>query len=48
MIIGKKFLVKINTNIGNSALSSGISEEIEKAVWSCKWGGDTPDGPFDG
>lgn len=41
MIIGSKFLVKINTNIGNSALSSGISEEIEKAVWSCKWGGDT-------
>ena len=41
MIIGKRFLVKINTNIGNSALSSGISEEIEKAVWSCKWGGDT-------
>ena len=41
MIIGKKFLVKINTNIGNSALSSGIDEEIEKAVWSCKWGGDT-------
>lgn len=41
MIIGRKFLVKINTNIGNSALSSGIDEEIEKAVWSCKWGGDT-------
>ena len=41
MIIGQKFLVKINTNIGNSALSSGISEEIEKAIWSCKWGGDT-------
>ena len=41
MIIGKRFLVKINTNIGNSALSSGISEEIEKSVWSCKWGGDT-------
>lgn len=41
MIIGKKFLVKINTNIGNSALSSGIEEEIEKALWSCKWGGDT-------
>lgn len=41
MIIGKKFLVKINTNIGNSALSSGIEEEIEKAIWSCKWGGDT-------
>ncbi len=41
MIIGKRFLVKINTNIGNSALSSGIDEEIEKAIWSCKWGGDT-------
>ncbi len=41
MIIGKHFLVKINTNIGNSALSSGIEEEVEKAVWSCKWGGDT-------
>ncbi|MDL2265836.1 phosphomethylpyrimidine synthase ThiC [Parabacteroides sp. OttesenSCG-928-G07] len=41
MIIGKRFLVKINTNIGNSALSSSIDEEIEKAVWSCKWGGDT-------
>jgi phosphomethylpyrimidine synthase len=41
MIIGRNFLVKINTNIGNSALSSGIEEEIEKAVWSCRWGGDT-------
>lgn len=41
MIIGTSFLVKINTNIGNSALSSGIDEEVEKAVWSCKWGGDT-------
>ncbi len=41
MIIGTNFLVKINTNIGNSSLSSGISEEVEKAVWSCKWGGDT-------
>lgn len=41
MIIGTNFLVKINTNIGNSALSSGIDEEVEKAVWSCKWGGDT-------
>ena len=38
MIIGSKFLVKINTNIGNS---STIEEEVEKAVWSCKWGGDT-------
>jgi phosphomethylpyrimidine synthase len=41
MIIGRNFLVKINTNIGNSAISSGIDEEVEKAVWSCKWGGDT-------
>ncbi|GHT65591.1 phosphomethylpyrimidine synthase [Bacteroidia bacterium] len=41
MVIGTNFLVKINTNIGNSALSSGIGEEVEKAVWSCKWGGDT-------
>jgi phosphomethylpyrimidine synthase len=41
MVIGARFLVKINTNIGNSALSSGIDEEVEKAVWSCKWGGDT-------
>lgn len=41
MIIGSKFLVKINTNIGNSATSSGIDQEIEKAIWSCKWGGDT-------
>jgi phosphomethylpyrimidine synthase len=41
MIIGKNFLVKINTNIGNSATTSSIEEEVEKAVWSCKWGGDT-------
>ena len=41
MIIGAAFSVKINTNIGNSALSSGIEEEIAKAVWSCYWGGDT-------
>ena len=41
MIIGKNFLVKLNTNIGNSALSSGIEEEVSKAVWSCYWGGDT-------
>ncbi|MDE6577252.1 MAG: phosphomethylpyrimidine synthase ThiC [Muribaculaceae bacterium] len=41
MIIGKAFSVKINTNIGNSALSSGIEEEVAKAVWSCFWGGDT-------
>ena len=41
MIIGRNFLVKLNTNIGNSALSSGIEEEVNKAVWSCYWGGDT-------
>ena len=41
MIIGRNFLVKINTNIGNSATTSTIEEEVEKAVWSCKWGGDT-------
>ena len=41
MIIGRNFLVKINTNIGNSATTSGIEEEVEKALWSCKWGGDT-------
>ncbi len=41
MIIGRNFSVKINTNIGNSAMSSGIEEEVEKAVWSCRWGGDT-------
>lgn len=41
MIIGRNFLVKINTNIGNSVVSSSIEEEVEKAVWSCKWGGDT-------
>lgn len=41
MIIGRNFLVKINTNLGNSATSSGIDEEVEKAVWSCFWGGDT-------
>ena len=41
MIIGRSFLVKINTNIGNSATTSSIDEEVEKAVWSCKWGGDT-------
>lgn len=41
MIIGRNFLVKINTNIGNSATTSTIEEEVEKAMWSCKWGGDT-------
>ena len=41
MAIGKAFSVKLNTNIGNSALSSGIQEEVDKAIWSCYWGGDT-------
>jgi phosphomethylpyrimidine synthase len=41
MAIGRNFLVKINTNIGNSAISSGIHEEVSKAIWSCQWGGDT-------
>lgn len=41
MVIGKAFACKLNTNIGNSALSSGIEEEVAKAVWSCYWGGDT-------
>ncbi len=41
MIIGRNFRVKINTNIGNSAVTSSIAEEVEKMVWSCRWGGDT-------
>lgn len=41
MIIGNKFLVKINANIGNSALGSSIDEEVEKALWAIKWGADT-------
>jgi len=41
MIIGRNFLVKINANIGNSAVSSGIGEEVEKMTWAIRWGGDT-------
>ena len=41
MIIGRNFRVKINSNIGNSALGSSIQEEVDKAVWSCRWGADT-------
>jgi phosphomethylpyrimidine synthase len=41
MIIGRNFLVKINANIGNSAVTSSIAEEVEKMVWSTRWGGDT-------
>ncbi|MBT0962296.1 phosphomethylpyrimidine synthase ThiC [Denitromonas iodatirespirans] len=41
MIIGRNFLVKINANIGNSALGSSINEEVDKMTWSIRWGGDT-------
>jgi len=41
MIIGRNFLVKINANIGNSAVTSSIDEEVDKAVWACRWGADT-------
>ncbi|MCW5580609.1 MAG: phosphomethylpyrimidine synthase ThiC, partial [Luteimonas sp.] len=41
MVIGRNFLTKINANIGNSAVSSGIAEEVEKLVWAIRWGGDT-------
>ncbi|MGF6495148.1 phosphomethylpyrimidine synthase [Luteibacter sp. 621] len=41
MIIGRHFLTKINANIGNSAVSSGIAEEVEKLVWAIRWGADT-------
>ena len=44
MIIGRKFLVKINANIGNSAVSSSIEEEVEKMTWATRWGGDTTSG----
>jgi phosphomethylpyrimidine synthase len=41
MVIGRNFLVKINANIGNSAVTSGIAEEVEKLVWATRWGADT-------
>jgi phosphomethylpyrimidine synthase len=41
MIIGRNFLVKINANIGNSAIASSIDEEVEKMIWSIRWGADT-------
>ncbi|MGH8584274.1 MAG: phosphomethylpyrimidine synthase ThiC, partial [Gammaproteobacteria bacterium] len=41
MVIGRRFLVKVNANIGTSALSSGVAEEIEKMVWAARWGADT-------
>jgi len=41
MAIGRNFLVKVNANIGNSAISSGVAEEVEKLVWAIRWGADT-------
>ena len=41
VIIGRNFLVKINANIGNSAVTSGVAEEVEKLVWAIRWGADT-------
>ena len=41
MIVGRSFLVKINANIGNSAISSSIEEEVEKMTWAIRWGADT-------
>ena len=41
MAIGRNFLVKVNANIGNSAVSSGVAEEVEKMAWSIRWGADT-------
>ena len=41
MIIGKAFAVKINANIGNSAVTSSIAEEVDKMVWATRWGADT-------
>ena len=41
MIIGRNFLTKINANIGNSAVTSSVEEEIEKMVWAIRWGADT-------
>ena len=41
MIIGKAFLVKVNANIGNSAVTSSVAEEVDKMVWATRWGADT-------
>jgi hypothetical protein len=41
MVIGRSFLVKINANIGNSAVTSGVEEEVEKMIWAAYWGADT-------
>jgi phosphomethylpyrimidine synthase len=41
MVIGRRFLVKINANIGNSAVASSIEDEVEKMTWATRWGADT-------
>ena len=41
MVIGRRFLVKVNANIGNSAVTSSIAEEVDKLVWATRWGADT-------
>ena len=41
MIIGRNFLTKVNANIGNSIVTSGVAEEVEKLVWAIRWGADT-------
>src|SRR3546814_6573524 len=41
MIIGRNFLVKVNANIGNSAVTSSVAEEVDKMVWAIRWGADT-------
>src|SRR3546814_19570005 len=41
MIIGRKFLTKVNANIGNSAVTSSVTEEVDKLTWATRWGGDT-------
>ena len=46
MIIGRNFLVKVNANIGNSAVTSSVADEVEKLVWSIRWGARHGDGPL--
>ena len=41
MIVGKKFLTKVNANIGNSPVKSNIEEELDKLLWAVRWGADT-------
>ena len=41
MVIGRRFLVKVNANIGNSAVTSSVAEEVEKLTWATRWGADT-------